>query len=58
MRSFQTGFLPENKSPYALTPNTVELMYILGELLPLEDVYPWRIATPGGNLLPGVWWSH
>ena len=29
-----TGFLPEDKGPYALTPNTVELIPTLGALFP------------------------
>ena len=43
-----TGFLPEDKGPYALTPNKVELIPTLGALSPPRRARP----GPGPHICP------
>ena len=44
-----TGFLPEDKGPYALTPNTVELIPALGALFPRGGPVQDPVLTGGGG---------
>ena len=46
-----TGFLPEDKGPYALTPNTVELVPTLGALSPRPGPGPHTILRERGHAL-------
>jgi len=43
-----TGFFPEDKGPYALTPNTVELIPTLGALFPRGGPGPRMILLLAG----------
>ena len=50
-----TGFLPEDRGPYALTPNTVELIPTLGALFPRggpvkDSVLHGPVAEPAAGL--------
>ena len=44
-----TGFLPEDKGPYARTLNTVELIPILGTLSPRGGPVQDTVLTVGGT---------
>jgi len=50
------GFLPEDKGPYALTPNTVELILPLGPFSP--DAGPSRTRSSQKPLVPRTAGRH
>ena len=43
-----TGFLPDDKDPYTLTPNAVELILTLGALFPRGGPVQDPVLTPRG----------